>query len=122
ATGVSTGNCGGNGRLNGWWCGPTNTSSATTGTASAVSLSQYWNACTNVIDRMPPKTTVAITTTPAATTPLQDGRFGTTVATVSHAPCSWGNRYIQPIMITKIVHTRCTEALRSRNSAKSGTV
>ena len=29
----------------------------TTGTASAVSLSQNWNACTNVIERMPPAAT-----------------------------------------------------------------
>ena len=33
-------------------------SAITAGTTSAVSLSQYWNACTNVIDRMPPISTV----------------------------------------------------------------
>src|SRR5919107_4451031 len=47
----------------------TNTATSTrAGTASAVSLSQYWNAWTKVIERMPPKVTLAVTTRPTATT------------------------------------------------------
>src|SRR5262249_6404977 len=41
----------------------------TTGTASAVSLSQYWNACTNVIARIPPSATLAVTTPPTSRAP-----------------------------------------------------
>ena len=51
-------------------------STKTAGTTSAVSFSQNWNACTNVIDRMPPPTTVSTTTSPAPAMPLQAGRAG----------------------------------------------
>ena len=40
-----------------------------TGTASAVSFSQYWNACTKVIARIPPSATFAVTTTPTSSAP-----------------------------------------------------
>lgn len=39
----------------------------------AVSLSQYWKACTNVMERMPPPTTLAITIVPTATGPIHTG-------------------------------------------------
>jgi hypothetical protein len=45
----------------------------TTGTAKAVSFSQYWNACTKVMERIPPATTVRHTTMTTATEPTQDG-------------------------------------------------
>ena len=70
----------------------TNTASRTSaGTASAVSLSQYWKACTKVIERMPPKVTLAVTTRPTATTPTHSGAV---VSTVSARPaaCSCGSR------------------------------
>ena len=40
-----------------------------TGTARAVSLSQYWNACTKVIARMPPSATFAVTTAATSRAP-----------------------------------------------------
>ena len=49
-------------------------STNTAGTTSAVSLSQNWNACTNVIDRMPPPITVSTTTSPAAGDPAPRGQ------------------------------------------------
>jgi hypothetical protein len=39
------------------------------GITSAENFSQYWNACTNVTERMPPISTVTTTTTAAATEP-----------------------------------------------------
>ena len=66
-------------------------STNTAGTTSAVSLSQNWNACTKVIDRMPPPTTVSTTTSPAPAMPLQAGR-AVSVVRASPAPCSWGSR------------------------------
>jgi hypothetical protein len=41
----------------------------TIGTASAVSFSQYWKACTKVMERIPPATTVRHTTMTTATDP-----------------------------------------------------
>ena len=61
-------------------------SRTTAGTASAVSFSQYWNACTKVIDRMPPKVTLAVTSRPTATTPTQEG---SEVTTVRVRPAAW---------------------------------
>ena len=43
---------------------PGDSSRISTGTAIAVSLSQNWNAWTNVIERMPPATTLSMTTRP----------------------------------------------------------
>ena len=43
------------------------------GTARAVSFSQYWNAWTNVMDRIPPAITVRQTTATTATGPTQAG-------------------------------------------------
>ena len=45
----------------------------TTGTASAVSFSQYWKACTNVMLRMPPVATLNTTTTATSRPPTQLG-------------------------------------------------
>ena len=67
----------------------TTSSSAITGTASAVSFSQNWNACTNVIERMPPAATTTATMTATASDPAQAGR-PVVIRTVSAAPCSCG--------------------------------
>ena len=48
-------------------------SRASAGTAMAVSLSQYWKACTNVIDRMPPATTLVMTIAATSSGPIQTG-------------------------------------------------
>jgi len=61
----------------------------TIGRAIAVNLSQNWNACTKVIDRIPPVTTVTQTTTATATEPTHDGN-PVAMLMVSAAPCSWG--------------------------------
>ena len=61
------------------------------GTASAVSLSQYWNACTKVIARIPPSATLAVTTAPTSSAPSAYGS-PVTVVSVSPAPCNCGTR------------------------------
>jgi hypothetical protein len=97
------------------------TSSSTTGSAIAVSFSQYWNACTNVIERMPPATTPATTTTATTSAPTHGG----TPVTVSSArPAAWncGSRYSQPMPSTSSDAARRTTGDRSRISAKSGSV
>ena len=43
------------------------------GSSSAVSLSQYWNACTKVMLRIPPLPTLTTTTTPTTTAPTHSG-------------------------------------------------
>jgi hypothetical protein len=43
----------------------------TAGTEMAVTFSQYWNAWTNVMPRMPPSATLAVITPPTTTTPTQ---------------------------------------------------
>src|SRR5262249_41056105 len=66
-------------------------SSTNTGTASAESLSQYWNAWTNVIERIPPNTTLITTTMAirvAPTQPLQP----VSTDKVSPAPWNCGTR------------------------------
>jgi hypothetical protein len=63
----------------------------TTGTASAVNFSQYWNACTNVMARMPPSATFAVTTPPTSSAPTTYGP-PVTVVSVSPAPCICGTR------------------------------
>jgi hypothetical protein len=62
-----------------------------TGTNSAVSLSQYWNACTNVMLRMPPEITLSTTTSATSRPPSQTGA-PVTIRSVSPAPSSWGSR------------------------------
>ncbi len=62
-----------------------------TGTASAVSFSQYWNACTNVIARMPPRATLPVTTTATTRAPSAYGP-PVTVWRVRRAPCICGTR------------------------------
>lgn len=61
------------------------------GTSRAVSFSQYWNAWTKVMLRMPPAATITVTTTATITAPSQSGAPVSTVR-VSPAPCSWGSR------------------------------
>ena len=67
------------------------TSRIAAGTSRAVSLSQYWNACTKVIDRIPPEPTLTSTTTPTITGPTHGGA-STAAASVSPAPWNWGSR------------------------------
>ena len=62
-----------------------------TGISSAVSLSQYWNAWTNVMLRMPPDTTLTTTITATTTVPTQLGA-PVTVRSVSPAPWNCGIR------------------------------
>ena len=45
----------------------------TAGTVSAVSFSQNWNACTNVMERIPPATTLVMTMPPTTSGPIQTG-------------------------------------------------
>ena len=61
----------------------------TTGTAMATSFSQNWNACTKVIERMPPAATTMPTMTATATDPAHGGS-PVVMLTVRAAPCSWG--------------------------------
>ncbi len=61
------------------------------GIASATALNQKPKACTNVIERMPPKVTAAVTTRPTISTPTQAGAPVSTVSTRPEA-CSWGTR------------------------------
>src|SRR5215211_5394157 len=66
-------------------------SSTIAGSAIAVTFTQYWNACTNVMLRIPPVATLAVTTTPTTTAPSQDGA-PVTVDSVRPAPCNCGTR------------------------------
>ena len=66
-------------------------STKSAGTASAVSLSQNWNAWTNVIERIPPRTTVSTTTAPAPSIPAHIGS-GVSVMSASAAPWNCGSR------------------------------
>ncbi len=56
------------------------------GTSRAVSFSQYWKACTKVIDRMPPDSTLSSTTTATTSPPAQPGR---PVAVRNATPAPW---------------------------------
>ncbi len=82
---------------------------------------QNWNACTNVIDRMPPLITVSRTTTPVVATPVQDGSAVSAVS-AKPAPCSCGSMYSQQMSSTTAVLSRRSTGEPSRASAKSGTV
>ena len=66
-------------------------SSASAGIATAVSFSQYWNACTNVMERIPPATTLAMTMPPTTSGPSQTGR-PSRVFRASPAPWYCGTR------------------------------
>ena len=57
----------------------------------AVTFTQYWNAWTKVILRIPPTATFVVTTTPTTTAPTQAGA-PVTVVRVRPAPCSCGTR------------------------------
>src|SRR6478735_3881805 len=71
---------------------PAHTTSRTAaGTSRAVSLSQYWKACTKVMLRIPPDVTLASTTTPTITGPTHVGA-PTADRSVSPAPWNCGIR------------------------------
>ena len=91
------------------------------GTANAVSLSQYWNACTNVIARMPPSATLAVTTPPTSSAPSTYGP-PVTVWSVRPAPWSCGTRYSQPMNSTNTVASLRSQREPRRTSQKSGSV
>lgn len=61
------------------------------GTSRAVSLSQYWNAWTKVMLRIPPAATEITTTAATITGPSQPGA-PVRISSVSPAPWSWGTR------------------------------
>ena len=61
-------------------------SMSTSGTPSAVSLSQYWNAWTKVIDRIPPESTFTTTTQATTNAPTQ---AGAPVTVRSTSPALW---------------------------------
>jgi hypothetical protein len=84
-------------------------------------LPQYWNACTSVIARMPPPST--LTTTMAVTIrPPNHGGRPVIVVSVRPADCSCGTRYSTPMHTTKNVLKCRTFTDPSRASAKSGNV
>src|SRR4051794_38231998 len=91
------------------------------GTSSAVSLSQYWNACTNVMLRMPRKNTLTSTTTPTSRPPTQGG-VPATVRSEIPAPWNSGMRYSQPTATPSSEEVLRTGRDSSRASAKSGSV
>jgi hypothetical protein len=84
-------------------------------------LSQYWKPCTNVIDRMPPPTTLPMTMAPTTTTPTHRGT-PSRMFSVSPAPWNCGTMYRPHTRATTSIATRRTRTEPSRNSAKSGTV
>ena len=60
------------------------------GAAIANSLSQYWNACTTVIARIPPPNTLMITTTVTSSAPTHVGATGRMFDSARPAACSCG--------------------------------
>ncbi len=86
-----------------------------------MNFSQYWNACTRVIARIPPSATFAVITTATSTAPSQYGA-PVTICSVSPAPCNCGTRYSQPITTTNAVASRRSRTEPSRSSQKSGRV
>jgi len=91
------------------------------GSASATSFTQYWNACTTVIERIPPPNAFTVTSTITNTMPTHGGT-GMIVDSVSPAPCNCGTRYSTLITTTNTVHSRRNAVEPSRASAKSGNV
>jgi hypothetical protein len=61
------------------------------GSEMAVTFSQYWKACTNVIPFMPPRNTLAVMSAPTPTTPTQYG-VPRMARRVTPAPFSCGRR------------------------------
>lgn len=57
----------------------------------AVSFNQYWKACTKVIDRIPPPTTLLITIAPTSRGPVHTG-IPRRVFSVNPAPWYCGAR------------------------------
>ncbi|SCE03521.1 hypothetical protein GA0115246_109687 [Streptomyces sp. SolWspMP-sol7th] len=56
-----------------------------------MSFSQYWNACTKVMLRIPPAATARTTTVATSAPPNQRGA-PVRIESVSPAPWSWGSR------------------------------
>ena len=102
-------------------CSPHSASSTHAGTAIAVSLSQYWTACTMVIERIPPPATAPATTTATTAVPIQRGRPVAEDHT-SPAAVNCGSRYSQPTRTTTRAEAVRACAEPSRSSAKSGNV
>ena len=91
------------------------------GAAIANSLSQYWNACTTVIARMPPPNTLTITTTVTSSAPTHVGT-GRTLASERPAACSCGTTYRIPMNTTNAAARPRSAREPSRASQKSGSV
>ena len=87
----------------------------------AVSFSQNWKACTRVIERIPPATTLSTTTPATISAPTHCGA-PVTVRRASPAPWNCGSRYSQPIATTSTAESRRTTSESSRSWAKSGSV
>jgi hypothetical protein len=86
-----------------------------------VTFSQYWNAWTKVIDRMPPAATVVTTTTATMNSPTHRGA-PVTVRSVRPAPWNCGIRYSQQIRTTRMLARARRRADPRRSSVKSGSV
>jgi hypothetical protein len=87
----------------------------------ANSLSQYWNACTRVVARIPPLRTL-ITTIAATRDEPDHGGSPVMVARVSPATWNCGTMYSNPISTKNRVARWRSRAEPSRASAKSGRV
>ena len=61
------------------------------GSEMAVTFSQYWNACTNVMPFIPPRNTLAVIRAPTPITPTQYGA-PRIARSVTPAPFIWGSR------------------------------
>ncbi len=87
-------------RIPGSLPGMMRTSNSTVGITSAASFSQYWKACTNVTERIPPETTVRHTTAATISGPTQPGS-PVAIERVSAAPCICGTMYSRQISTTR---------------------
>ena len=92
-----------------------------TGVAIAVTLSQYWNAWTSVMDRMPPAITLRTTTAATSAAPAATGE-PVTDRSATPAPCICGSRYSHPMPTTSRAEARRTDVDDSLDWAKSGSV
>ena len=78
-------------RGGGWPCAHHTATRTSAGTAIAPSLNQYCTACTSVTERIPPATTLRVTTTVTRSPPTHVGA-PVRLRRASPAPCSWGSR------------------------------
>jgi hypothetical protein len=98
------------------------THSTSVGAAMANSFSQYWNACTTVIARMPPPNTLTITTTATIVAPSHDGVPGRMLFSARPAACSCGTTYRIPMNTTNTAASPRRPREPRRASQKSGSV